>query len=94
MTELPNGKVDLLPLASLVPKHPKCTVKHSPQHKINEELGLHFPLEDLLSAEVPKQGWIHGNPVVDGWAGAVMRKPFEIQKYYKWTDRWTDLPTW
>ena len=25
-----------------------------------------------------KQGWIHGNPVVDGWAGAVMQKPLRI----------------
>ena len=27
-----------------------------------------------------KQGRIHGNPVADDWAGAVMRKPLEIQK--------------
>ena len=27
-----------------------------------------------------KQGRIHGNPVADGWAGAVMRKPLGIQK--------------
>ena len=27
-----------------------------------------------------QQGWIHGNPVADGWAGAVMRKPLGIQK--------------
>ena len=26
-----------------------------------------------------KQGRIHGNPVADGWAGAVMRKPLGIQ---------------
>ena len=25
-----------------------------------------------------KQGRIHGNPVADGWAGAVMRKPHRI----------------
>ena len=29
-----------------------------------------------------KQGRIHGNPVADGWTGAVMRKPPGIQKYY------------
>ena len=27
-----------------------------------------------------KQGRIHGNPVADGWAGAVMLKPLGIQK--------------
>ena len=37
-----------------------------------------------------KQGWIHGNPVADGWAGAVMRKPLGIQKCDGPTDRPTD----
>ena len=37
-----------------------------------------------------KQGRIHGNPVADGWAGAVMRKPLGIQKYDGPTDRHTD----
>ena len=27
-----------------------------------------------------KQGWIHGNPVADSWAGAVMQKLPGIQK--------------
>ena len=27
-----------------------------------------------------KQGRIHGNPVADGWAGAVTRKPLAIQQ--------------
>ena len=36
-----------------------------------------------------KQGRIHGNPVADGWAGAVMRKPLANQK----SDRPTDRPT-
>ena len=40
-----------------------------------------------------KQGRIHGNPVADGWAGAVMRKPLAIQKCYGPTDRQTDGPT-
>ena len=48
-----------------------------------------------------KQGWIHGNPVADGWAGAVMRKPLGIQKcdrstdgpIDRRTDRQTDGPT-
>ena len=37
-----------------------------------------------------KQGRIHGNPVADGWAGAVMRKPLAIQKCYGPTDQRTD----
>ena len=37
-----------------------------------------------------KQGRIHGNPVADGWAGAVMRKPLGIQK----CDGRTDEPTY
>ena len=36
---------------------------------------------------------IHGNPVADGWAGAVMRKPLGIHKCDGRTDRPTDLPT-
>ena len=34
-----------------------------------------------------KQGRIHGNPVADDWAGAVMRKPIVIQKCDGRTDR-------
>ena len=37
-----------------------------------------------------KQGRIHGNPVADGWAGAVMQKPLAFQKYFGWTDVPTD----
>ena len=37
-----------------------------------------------------KQGQIHGNPVGDGWAGAVMQKPLGIQKCDGPTDRPTD----
>ena len=37
-----------------------------------------------------KQGRIHGNPVADGWAGAVLRKPLEIQKCDGPTDGRTD----
>ena len=40
-----------------------------------------------------QQGWIHGKPVADGWAGAEMRKPLAIQKCYG-TDGRTDRPTW
>ena len=39
-----------------------------------------------------KQGRIHGNPVADGWAGAVMQKPLAILEIF-WTDRRTNLPT-
>ena len=42
-----------------------------------------------LNQKQDKQGRIHGNPVADGWAGAVMRKPLANQKSY----RRTDLPT-
>ena len=35
-----------------------------------------------------KQGRIHGNPVADGWAGAIMQKPPGIQK----CDQLIDVP--
>ena len=41
-----------------------------------------------------EQGQIHGNPVADGWAGAVTRKSLGIQKCDGWTDRQTNLPTY
>ena len=40
-----------------------------------------------------KQGRIHGNPVADGWAGAVLRKLLGIQKCDGPTDRRTYRPT-
>ena len=46
-----------------------------------------------LKEDQEKQGRIHGNPVADGWAGAVMRKPIGIQKCDQPTDRRTDGPT-
>ena len=39
-----------------------------------------------------KQGRIHGNPVADGCAGAVMRKPLAILEIFV-TDGRTDGPT-
>ena len=42
---------------------------------------------------VSKQGRIHGNPVADGWAGAVMQKTLGIQKCDGWTDRHNYRPT-
>ena len=44
----------------------------------------------LVAKSVKKQGRIHGNPVADSWAGAVMQKPLGFQK----CDGWTDLPTY
>ena len=49
--------------------------------------------DDSDASFIGKQGRIHGNPVVDGWAGAVMRKLLGIQKCDGWTYRPTDLPT-
>ena len=48
--------------------------------------------EEEEVGEENEQGWIHGNPVADGWAGAVMQKPFGIQKCDGRTYRPTDLP--
>ena len=42
---------------------------------------------------IMKQGRIHGNPVADGWAGAVQQKTLGIQKCDRRTDQWTDGPT-
>ena len=39
-----------------------------------------------------KQGRIHGNPVADGWAGAIMQKPLAILEIFR-TDGWMDRPT-
>ena len=36
---------------------------------------------------------MHGNPVAEGWAGAVMQKPLRIQKCDGPTDQHTDQPT-
>ena len=41
----------------------------------------------MINGLEKKQGWIHGNPVADGWAGAVKRKPLAIQKCYRRMDR-------
>ena len=41
-----------------------------------------------------QQGRIHGNPVADGWAGAVMQNRLEIQKCDGRTDRPTYRPTY
>ena len=54
----------------------------SPLHSIQPILVEKLPLEG-------KQGWLHGNPVADKWAGAVMQNLLSIQKYYE-TYRQTD----
>ena len=40
-----------------------------------------------------KQGRIHGNPVADGWAGAVSHKPLAIHKHFGRRDGRRDRPT-
>ena len=51
--------------------------------------------EDNQKLEKKKQDLIHGNPVADGWAGAVMQKRLGIQKCdlptYRHTDRHEEL---
>ena len=49
---------------------------------------IHFKIE----LQERKQGRIHGTPVADGWAGAIMPKPLANQKRDV-TDRPTDRPT-
>ena len=46
-----------------------------------------------MEKERKKQGRIHSNPVADGWAGEIMRKPLGIQKCDLPTYGRTDLPT-
>ena len=36
---------------------------------------MKFLKKRMTQKEIQKQGRIHGNPVADGWAGAVMQKP-------------------
>ena len=47
----------------------------------------------MHKAGVREQGRIPGNPVADGWAGAVMHKPLAIQKCDGPTDGPTDGQT-
>ena len=49
-----------------------------------------FPIVNRNVQQQPQQGRIHGNPVADGWAGAVMLKLLAIQKCYGRRDRPTD----
>ena len=62
----------------------KCTRKHT----------LKFThIQTGKVKKQKKQGRIDGNPVADGWAGAVMRKPLGIQKCDGRMDGRTDRPT-
>ena len=47
-------------------------------------------IKDYIKAE---QGRIHGNPVAEGWAGAVLQQLLGIQKRDRRTNRLTDGPT-
>ena len=47
-------------------------------------------IREMIQWKSEKQGRIHSNTVADGWAGAVMQKPLEIQKYLGPTDLPTD----
>ena len=69
------------------------SIGRCPIRKIERKTERKEPKYDIESYGTNKQGWIHGNPVADGWAGAVMRKPLGIQKCDLPTDRRTDLPT-
>ena len=45
------------------------------------------------AVSMSQQGPIHGNPVEDGWAGAVPQKPLGIRKCDGRADRRTDRST-
>ena len=52
-----------------------------------------MPLLAVKMVSHLEQGRIHGNPVADGWAGAVMQKPLGFQKCDGPTDLLTYRPT-
>ena len=64
----------------------------------NERVKMKEAVEEIEKGERKEQGRIHGNPVADGWAGAVMRKTLGIEKWAAPpalpTSRHTDLPTY
>ena len=55
---------------------------------MNSEFIRLFLFVQLLEIEL-EQGRIHGNPVAEGWAGAIMQKPLAILEIF-WTDGRTD----
>ena len=58
MTELRNRTVNPLPEAAPTPRRERGVVKHLPRQKLNEDLGLEFPLEDWRGSEVPRNGQV------------------------------------
>ena len=72
-------------------------LKQRPLYQIFENKAGFTTNKDSLAAgqglQCQKQGRIHGNPVADGWAGAVMQKPLANQKCDLPTDQPTDRPT-
>ena len=61
---------------------------------LKEALSVQGSISWLVSHTLKKkQGWIQGNPVADGWAGAVMWKPLGIQNCDRQTDGLTYRPT-
>ena len=66
--------------------HKKCKYSKNIEY-------ISTPCAPPLVCLTKKQGRIHGNPVADGWAGALMRKPLGIQKCDGRTDGPTDQPT-
>ena len=58
MTELRNRTVDPRPPSPPAPKRLKGVAKHLPRQKVNEELGLDFPLDDLRGSQAPTNGQV------------------------------------
>ena len=70
---------------------PTATSYYSLSKKEEQKTGEIFAtkLRKTMILIVDKQGRIHGNPVADGWVGAVMRKPLAILEIFR-----TDVPTY
>ena len=68
---------------SLIPTPPPTAMQHTHLIPIAASHFSPFQLECdglMENKDKRKQGRIQGNPVTDGWAGAVMQKPLGIQK--------------
>jgi len=81
--------------------HVKSYIQNTNNNNINNKYSLKLQRRNneigadklIQLNNFKKQGRIHGNPVADDWAGAVMRKPLGIQKCDGPTDRPTYRPT-
>ena len=66
--------------------------------KVKDDKGKGYKMSKLIKTSckskqiMEKQGRIHGNPVADGWAGAVMQKPLAILEIFR-TDQRTNGST-